>query len=480
MCSPLVASARCCLTQAPFCPGRRCQRCRKVVLTNASRPPRRRDELPEDTSDNPDVAAIQAILDETSPEEAAEGFKVRAMCGDGTGSVALQAALAPMHARRRRCRTTAAARAACGHVDRLSMEAAAAWLALGLLLPPAEPGQRCAEDGAAGQKEVLPAPGHRAVRQGARGAAAALLRGCWLRAQPATPCSGNSWSRGLTCRMFNTCYLFKFTCASKLKHATPPPCCAGGVRRCGAQLNPLLQPRPRQPAAGQLPQRLPGRPGGAAPQRPKHQGAPAAGGVAATTGCSVAPVVACRGAAAAASRCTMLREAGYTAIATHTGVEAVAACILPRMLLPLPAMRRACCPPLFPSHTAAAPPWNHPRPTTAQPRGRWACASTTAAWSCARQAPAHPCRPACQPHLGSQPIQLDAASASVGRGRASRQMLHALQQAFQHELLLHSPLTQAGLNLEADNRELADMRRRAAVEKDAQVGPGGFCQGGDG
>lgn len=32
---------------------------------------------------------------------------------------------------------------------------------------------------------------------------------------------------------------------------------------------------------------------------------------------------------------------------------------------------------------------------------------------------------------------------------------------------------QAGLNLEAGNRELADMRRRAAVEKDAQVGTGG-------
>ena len=44
-------------------------------------PPRRRDELPEDAEEHPDAAAIKAILDDTSPEEAAEGFKVPALYG---------------------------------------------------------------------------------------------------------------------------------------------------------------------------------------------------------------------------------------------------------------------------------------------------------------------------------------------------------------------------------------------------------------
>lgn len=34
-------------------------------------------------------------------------------------------------------------------------------------------------------------------------------------------------------------------------------------------------------------------------------------------------------------------------------------------------------------------------------------------------------------------------------------------------------LCEQGLALEPDNRELKDMKRRAAVEKDAQVGGGG-------
>lgn len=36
-----------------------------------------RDEMPEEMGDNPDAAALQAILEDTTPEEAAEGFKVR-------------------------------------------------------------------------------------------------------------------------------------------------------------------------------------------------------------------------------------------------------------------------------------------------------------------------------------------------------------------------------------------------------------------
>lgn len=50
----------------------------RPLLQHPALPPRCRDELPEDVGDNPDAAAIQAILDETSPEEAAEGFKARA------------------------------------------------------------------------------------------------------------------------------------------------------------------------------------------------------------------------------------------------------------------------------------------------------------------------------------------------------------------------------------------------------------------
>ncbi|KAI7844146.1 hypothetical protein COHA_002281 [Chlorella ohadii] len=48
------------------------------------------DDLPEDVGDNPDAAAIQAILDETSPEEAAEGFKAR---GLNQGNSALKTGL---------------------------------------------------------------------------------------------------------------------------------------------------------------------------------------------------------------------------------------------------------------------------------------------------------------------------------------------------------------------------------------------------
>lgn len=35
------------------------------------------DELPSDDEDNPDAAAIKAILEETTPEESALNFKVR-------------------------------------------------------------------------------------------------------------------------------------------------------------------------------------------------------------------------------------------------------------------------------------------------------------------------------------------------------------------------------------------------------------------
>lgn len=36
--------------------------------------------MPEGADEHPDGAAIKAIMDDTSPEEAAEGFKVRAPC----------------------------------------------------------------------------------------------------------------------------------------------------------------------------------------------------------------------------------------------------------------------------------------------------------------------------------------------------------------------------------------------------------------
>lgn len=39
------------------------------------------DELPEDVGENPDAAAIQAIIDDTTPEERAEGFKARPVSG---------------------------------------------------------------------------------------------------------------------------------------------------------------------------------------------------------------------------------------------------------------------------------------------------------------------------------------------------------------------------------------------------------------
>ena len=35
------------------------------------------DTLPEEDSENPDAAAIRAIIEESTPEERAEGFKVR-------------------------------------------------------------------------------------------------------------------------------------------------------------------------------------------------------------------------------------------------------------------------------------------------------------------------------------------------------------------------------------------------------------------
>lgn len=46
-------------------------------------PPLCRDELPENDEEHPDAAAIKAIMADTTPEEQAEGFKVRASGGGG-------------------------------------------------------------------------------------------------------------------------------------------------------------------------------------------------------------------------------------------------------------------------------------------------------------------------------------------------------------------------------------------------------------
>ena len=49
----------------------------KLVSICPPLPRRCRDELPEGASEHPDAAAIQAILEDTTPEEQAEGFKVQ-------------------------------------------------------------------------------------------------------------------------------------------------------------------------------------------------------------------------------------------------------------------------------------------------------------------------------------------------------------------------------------------------------------------
>jgi len=54
---------------------------RKNILCRAAAPLCCRDELPEDDADNPDAAAIKAIMEDTTPEESAEGFKVCRVSG---------------------------------------------------------------------------------------------------------------------------------------------------------------------------------------------------------------------------------------------------------------------------------------------------------------------------------------------------------------------------------------------------------------
>lgn len=127
-------------------------------------PPRCRDELPQDANENPDAAAIQAILDETSPEEAAEGFKVRGPVQRCHKGVLLQVANACNACALPPPRCSSPRRTCCCLRRRLHFLLHTTHTTPPTPLPaalrPAEPGKQRAEDGAAGQEEVLPAAGH--------------------------------------------------------------------------------------------------------------------------------------------------------------------------------------------------------------------------------------------------------------------------------------------------------------------------------
>ncbi len=162
-----------------------------------------RDDLPEDVGDNPDAAAIQAILDETSPEEAAEGFKARGLVQQQHTRQLLQSTYG-CHACGCLCRTPGqTCSRCCCHASLLPTPCSAAPTLLPTYaLRPAEPGQQRAEDGAASQEEVLPAPGHRAVRQGAGGALAACCgragpHGMWRFGQQCVQMRGSACPRAM-------------------------------------------------------------------------------------------------------------------------------------------------------------------------------------------------------------------------------------------------------------------------------------------
>lgn len=62
-------------------------------------PPLCRDELPENDEEHPDAAAIKAIMADTTPEEQAEGFKVRASGGGGGAAGLRVCCVATIHRR---------------------------------------------------------------------------------------------------------------------------------------------------------------------------------------------------------------------------------------------------------------------------------------------------------------------------------------------------------------------------------------------